>query len=110
MAYQVQSLFKLQSNAADDLKPYNFAMTFAQPQLYLLALCASYMSAQRNNSMYDDELLIIIMYPLLRVQLDVPILYPYAKELIARIVEKQNLVDCDLSKIYASVDTHVDTE
>lgn len=85
-------------------------MTFAQPQLYLLALCASYISGKQNDPVYDEELLIIIMYPLLRVQLDVPILYPYARELIAGIVKKQQSIDFDLNKIYASVDTHVETQ
>lgn len=67
IAYQVQSLFRQSSNPVDQLKPYNFAMTFAQPQLYLLTLCAAYISSQKFNIIKDEELLTIIMYPLLRV-------------------------------------------
>ena len=50
------------------------------------------------------------MYPLLRVQLDVPILYPYARQLITDIVKKQQTIDFDLNKIYASVETQVETQ
>ncbi|CAL6039393.1 Conserved_hypothetical protein [Hexamita inflata] len=108
---QIQSDFILVGNNIEKLQqPYLYVHTFSQSSLFCITLLCSYIMSSKDK--FDDDVISLILYPLIRILLDIPLMYSNATLLMERLMvhKKGTLKRGNSINLFSPIQTVVQTK